>query len=131
MISNEKVYSIGQIAKIFRVGRATVQRWIKSEKMMHYELPSGHTRCKYSDIREFATNYKLTHCLDETSQEEHESFQGKAAKIKTILVHNADRLHDFNTILQGFYSYKFLSESKDKKIDSLREELDTCKGSRL
>jgi len=54
----KQVLSVGEISKIFLVGRATVQRWLDKGLIESYELPSGHRRVTVKALKLFASGEK-------------------------------------------------------------------------
>ena len=54
-----QVLSVGKIAGLCHVGRATVQRWVNQGKIKSFKLPSGHKRIHLKDFLEFLREYDM------------------------------------------------------------------------
>lgn len=54
-----EILSVGKIAKMCHVGRATVQRWINDGKIKAFTLPSGHFRVRCEDFLQFLRQYNM------------------------------------------------------------------------
>lgn len=51
--------SLGKIAKLCRVSRTTVYRWIVNDQLKAYSLPSGHFRVRPTDLSAFCRSYQI------------------------------------------------------------------------
>ena len=51
--------SLGRIAKLCKVSRTTVYRWIVNEQLKAYSLPSGHFRVRPADLSTFCQAYRI------------------------------------------------------------------------
>jgi CheY-like chemotaxis protein len=56
---NSQILSVGKIAKMSQVGRATVQRWIHDGKLKSFTLPSGHFRVHAENYILFLKEYNM------------------------------------------------------------------------
>jgi excisionase family DNA binding protein len=52
-ITENTIYSTGQIAKLFGVSRGTIDHWIKSKYIKAFKLPSNHYRITKSNLQDF------------------------------------------------------------------------------
>ncbi len=51
--------SLGKVAGYCLVSRATVRRWIKTDKLAAIRLPSGHYRVNVADLRDFLKRHDM------------------------------------------------------------------------
>lgn len=49
--SDEKLYTPGEVAALFRVDPKTVTRWAASGRLTSIRTPGGHRRFRESDVR--------------------------------------------------------------------------------
>jgi len=58
--SNHKDWlTLGKVAEYCLVSRATVRRWIKTDKLKAIRLPSGHYRVNVVDLRAFLQQHDM------------------------------------------------------------------------
>ncbi len=51
--------SLGKVAGYSLVSRATVRRWIKTDKLAAIRLPIGHYRVNVADLRDFLKRHDM------------------------------------------------------------------------
>lgn len=55
----EKRITTKDISEHFQVSKSTVIEWVKSKKLVGYELPSGHLRFTLDEVNKFAKKYGM------------------------------------------------------------------------